>query len=119
MNYRRIVVAAITTWVASIPLGAFVHHGLLGRVYAADAGVFRPDADVLRRLPVGYGVQLFGFLAASLMFAEMSSSRSGVLRGIRFGLLTSVLVISFAVVWNYITLPISAAVGTAEAVESI
>src|SRR5215831_4939764 len=105
MNYRRIVAAGVTAWVLSIPLGACIHHGILGKVYAADAAAFRPDAEVVRRLPIGYGVQLVGFLAAALIYARLSSRRRGVVEGIRFGLLIGLLLISFAVVWNYVTQP--------------
>jgi hypothetical protein len=36
MNRRRIAAAAVTAWVVSIPFGAFMHHGVLGSVYAGD-----------------------------------------------------------------------------------
>jgi len=31
MNHRRIAAAALTAWLVSIPFGAFIHHGVLGR----------------------------------------------------------------------------------------
>jgi GDSL-like Lipase/Acylhydrolase family len=37
MNHRRIVAAAGAAWFVSIPFGAFIHHGMLGRMYAANA----------------------------------------------------------------------------------
>ncbi len=40
MNYRRIAAAAVTAWLVSIPLGAFIHHGVLGNVDAADAASY-------------------------------------------------------------------------------
>jgi len=118
-NYRRVAAAAITVWLVSIPFGAFLHHGVLGRIYVADAAAFRPDAEVLRRLPLGYAFALLGCFGAALMYAEMSPRRFGVVQGIRFGLLISLVIVSFAIVWNYVTQPISPAVGLAEGFEYV
>jgi hypothetical protein len=117
VNYRRIAAAAATAWLVSIPVGAVIHHGVLGGVYAANAAPFRPDADVVHKLPIGYAFQLLGFSAVSFMYAETSPRSSNILRGIRFGLLIGVIVMSFAIVWNYITQPISALLGAVEAFE--
>jgi hypothetical protein len=59
MNHRRIAAAAGTAWFVSIPFGAFIHHGMLGSIYAANAAAFRPDPEIVRRLPIGYAVQLY------------------------------------------------------------
>lgn len=117
VNYRRIAAAAVMAWLVSIPLGAFIHHGILGSVYAADSTAFRPDVAIIRRLPIGYVAQMIGFLAAASMYAQVDSPRRGILQRLRFGLLLGVVVVSFAVIWNYVTQPISAIVGMAEVLE--
>jgi hypothetical protein len=117
MNHRRIAAAAVTAWFVSIPLGAFIHHGVLGSVYAGDPSAFRPDVDIVRRLPVGYVFQLIGFLCATLMYAQLDSPRRGILQGLRFGVLLGVVLVSFTVIWNYVTQPITAIVGVAEVFE--
>ena len=114
MNPRRIAAAAVTAWLVPIPLGAFIHHGIFGSVYAGDRSAFRPDADIIRRLSVAYVFQLIGFLDVTLIYAELNSPRRGVLQGLRFGLLLGVALVSFAVIWNYVTQPISVIVGVAE-----
>jgi hypothetical protein len=78
MSYRRIAAAAVTVWIVSIPFGALIHHGVLGGVYAANAAAFRPDADIVRRLPIGYAVQLLGFFGAAFLYAETSPRPSGI-----------------------------------------
>jgi len=117
MNYWRIAAATLAVWLLSIPFGALMHHGVLGAIYAANAAALRPDADIIRRLPIGYGVQLLGFLAATFIYAETSPRRSSVPRGIRFGALLGVVVVSLAVNWNYVTQPISRLVWAAEVFE--
>ena len=116
-NYRRIAAAAVIAWIVSIPLGAFLHHGVLGRIYVADAVAFRPDAEVIPKLPIGYAFGLLGSFVAAFMYAEMSWRRAGIVQGIRFGLLLGVIIVSFAIVWNYVTQPITASVGLAEVFE--
>jgi hypothetical protein len=115
MNYRRIAAAASTAWVVSIPFGAFIQHGMLGHIYAANAAAFRPDAEIIRRLPIGYAVQLVGFFIAAVMYARLYAGGRGIIEGLRFGALVGLMVVSFAVVWNYVTQPISAVLGVAEA----
>jgi hypothetical protein len=85
MNYRRIAAAASTAWVVSIPFGAFIQHGMLGHIYAANAAAFRPDAEIIRRLPIGYAVQLVGFFIAAVMYARLYAGGRGIIEGLRFG----------------------------------
>jgi hypothetical protein len=115
MNYRRIASAAGTAWFVSIPFGAFIQHGMLGRIYAANAAAFRPDPEIIRRLPIGYAVELVGFFIAAALYARLYAGGRGIIEGLRFGALVGLTVVSFAVVWNYVTQPISAVLGVAEA----
>jgi hypothetical protein len=87
MNHRRIAAATATVWLVSIPIGAVIHHGVLGSVYAANAAAFRPDTDVVQRLPIGYAGLVLGFWAAAVMYAKTSPRSSSILGGIQFGLL--------------------------------
>jgi hypothetical protein len=91
----------------------------LGSVYAANAAAFRPDPEIVRRLPIGYALQLVGFFCAASMYARLYSEGRGIVAGLRFGALISVLLVSFTVIWNYVTQPISAVLGMAQAFEYI
>ena len=117
MNYTRIAAAALIAWLVSIPLGAFMTHGILGSLYSANAAVFRPDPEVVRRLPIGYTVQLVGFFIASAMYAQKFAAKGGIVEGLRFGLLIGAGLVTFAVIWNYVTQPISLSLGVAEIIE--
>lgn len=96
MNYRRIAAAAGTAWFVSIPFGAFIHHGMLGGIYAANAAAFRPDPEIIRRLPIGFAVQLVGFFIAASMYARMYAGGRGILEGLRFGALVGLMLASFS-----------------------
>ena len=53
------------------------------------------------------------------MFARLHPERRGIVEGLRFGVLIGVVLVGFAAVWNYVTLPISPAAGHAAAVEYV
>jgi hypothetical protein len=53
------------------------------------------------------------------MYAGTESRPSGIANGARLGLLIGIMVVTLAVIWNYVTAPISAVVGIAEASEYI
>jgi hypothetical protein len=119
MNYRRITAAAVTAWVVSIPVGAFIHHGILGRLYAANAAAFRSDPEILRRLPIAFAAELVGFIIAASIYARLYAGGRGVIEGVRFGALVGLMLVSLVVVGQYVTLPISAALGVAQAFECL
>jgi hypothetical protein len=117
VSHYRIVAAAVTAWLASIPLGAFIHHGIFGAVYAANAAAYRPDPEIIRRLPVGSAGALVGFLVVAYIYAQLHSERRGVVEGLRFGAMVGVVLVTLAAIPNYVMLPISPAAGIAQAVE--
>ena len=87
----------------------------LGGIYAANAAAFRPDPEIVRRLPIGYAVQLVGFFCAASMYARLYSGGRGMVEGLRFGALVGLVLVSFVVVWKYVTQPIFAVLSVAEA----
>jgi hypothetical protein len=119
MNQRRIAAAAGTAWLVSIPFNAFIHHGVLGSIYAANAAAFRPDPEIVRRLPIGYAVELVGFVIVASMYARRYAGGRGIIEGLRFGALIGLVLVSFVGIWNYVTLPISGVLGVAEAVACV
>jgi hypothetical protein len=71
----------------------------------------RPEAELTSMLPLGFAASLLGFAAFSYAYAKGYEGGSGVVEGIRFGVLVSVLIIGFSVVWQYVVYPISGAFG--------
>ena len=119
MTIGRIAAAALVAWLVSIPLGAAIHHGLLGNVYAADTGAFRPDSEIVRRLPIGFAASLIGFVSAAALFARGRAPSGGLAAGLLFGAQLSLIIVSFAVVWTYVTQPIAIRTGVAMAFECV
>jgi uncharacterized membrane protein len=53
------------------------------------------------------------------MYARLNASGRGIIEGLRFGALVGFVLVSLVVVWNYVTQPISAVLGVAEAFEYV
>ena len=117
MNYTRIALAGIAAWIASLALGYLINNIWLLPFYHANAWAFRRDEDVIPLLPIGFGVQLVAAFAFAFAYAkgyEPNREASGIAQGVRFGLLISIIVAGFAVVWNYVTEPIALRLGVLE-----
>jgi len=109
MNFSRLALAAVSAWVLSLVIGFVVNTWLMADIYQAHAHVFRPEAEM--NLPLGFGVQIVAFFAFAYMYAKGYEGTAGVQEGLRFGVLVGLIVIGFATVWSYVTLPVSGTMG--------
>ena len=119
MNFGRIAAAAVVAWIVSLGLGFFVNDFLLAGLVAANASALRPDADVIAKLPIGFAFLLIGFFAFAYAYAKGYEGGDGVLEGIRFGVLVSLVVIGFGLIWMYVAYPITASYAAAIILDSI
>jgi hypothetical protein len=113
MNMGRVAAAAVVAWVVSIGIGYLVNEVLFAGMFAANAAAFRPQAEMMANLPIGFGVMLLGFFAFAYMYAKGYEGGAGVMEGIRFGLLVGIMLDGFAMVWYWVTIPIDASLGIA------
>jgi len=108
-------IAAVVAWAASIVLGYLVNNVWLLRLYQANAWAYRRADDMTALLPIGFGVQLLAFVAFAFAYAKSYDGEgSGVLEGVRFGVVVAIMIDGFAVVWNYVTEPIALRLGVAQ-----
>lgn len=119
MNFPRIAVAAVAVWIVSLGVGFFVNDFLLADLLLANRGALRPEAELTANLPVGFVVLLVGFFAFAYAFAKGYEGTDGVMEGVRFGVLTGVVLLGFANIWQWVLYPIDAAMGVAIAISSI
>ena len=122
MNYTRVVLAGLATWIASIGVGYVINDIWLMRLYHANAWAFRRAEDVRPLVPFGLGVQLLACLAFAFAYAkgyEREHEGSGVGQGIRFGLVVAMMIAGFATVWNLVTQPIAVRLGVLEVVSRV
>jgi hypothetical protein len=115
VNLRRIAIAGVVAWAASIALGYLVNNIWLLRLYQANAWAYRRPNEIAALLPVGFGLQLLAFLAFAWAYAKgYDGEGSGVLEGVRFGVVVAIMIDGFAIVWNYVTEPIALRLGVAQ-----
>ena len=105
MNFRRLALAAVVAWIVSMVIGYVVNEILLKDVYAQFASIMRSQADM--NLPLGFAASLLGFFAFTYAYAKGYEGGSGMVEGMRFGVLVGILLICFAVVWQYVVYPVS------------
>lgn len=119
MNFARIAAAAVVAWIVSLPVGFLVNDVLLASIIAPNAGVLRPDAELMAKLPIGFVFLLIGFFAFAYAYAKGYEGGNGIMEGIRFGVLTALVVVGFGLIWQYVMFPITAALSIAMIIDSI
>ena len=105
MNVRRLALAAVVTWVVYLGLSYLVHAVLLKGIYLQHAASMRPEVEASAILPIGFAFALVGFVA--FVYAYATTEASGVGSGVRFGLLTGVVLCCFGSIWDYMVWPVS------------
>ena len=119
MNFGRIAAAAVVAWMVSVGVGFLVNDVLLAGITAANASALRPESEIMENLPIGFAFLLIGFFAFAYTYAKGYEGGNGVVEGIRFGVLVSLIVIGFGLVWMYVAYPITASYAVAIVVDSI
>ena len=119
MNFARIAAAAVVAWIAWLAIGFFVNTILLVDLAQANAAAMRPEADLNARLPIGFGVGLLGFFAFAYAYAKGYEGTSGVMEGMRFGVLAALIVIGFGVIWQYVVFPISGTMAVVAMIDTL
>jgi hypothetical protein len=114
------VAGGVAAWVVSLVLGYLINNVWLLHVYQANAWAFRHAEDIPPLLPIGFGAQLIACVVFAYAYAKgYEGADSGILEGLRFGLVVAIMVDGFAIVWNYVTEPIALRLGALQMLEHI
>jgi hypothetical protein len=117
VNFGRVAASAVVAWIAFLVINPAVNNVLLGDLYAQHAAVFRPQNEM--NLVVGLGAPLLGFFVFSYAYAKGYEGGRGAIEGLRYGVVVGLMLACFAVVWNYVVLPVSARLAVAWIVDTI
>ena len=117
MNFGRVAAAAIVAWLVYLALSPLVNNVLLADLYARHAAVFRPQAEM--NLVLGLGASLVGYFVFAYAYAKGYEGGNGAVEGLRFGVVVGLLLACFAVVWNYVVLPVSGSLAVAWVVDTL
>lgn len=119
MNFARVATAAVAAWVVSLPVGYVVNDILFRDIYAANAAVMRPESQMMANMPLGLVATLFGFFVFAYAYAKGYEGGKGVMEGIRFGVIVALMIDCFALIWNYILMPITATMVIAMMIDAV
>jgi hypothetical protein len=119
MNYRRLAAAALAAWIVSIPVGYFVNEVLLAGYFEPNLRVMRQETELTGLLPLGFAFLLLGFVAFAYAYAKGYEGGSGVMEGIRYGVVVAVILSCFGLIWQYILFPITGAMAAATILDSV
>jgi hypothetical protein len=119
MNFARVAAAGATAWIVSIAVGYVVNEILLKDIFTANAAVLRPEDVIMGKLPIGFAFMLVGFMAFAYTYAKGYEGTNGVMEGVRFGVLIAIMINCFALVWYYVTVPITGTMATAMMIDAI
>ncbi len=109
----------MVAWIAYLVINQAVNTVLLADLYAQHAAVFRPQNEMNLVLVLGLGAALLGFFVFSYAYARGYEGGRGAIEGLRYGVVVGLMLACFAVVWNYVVLPISARLAVAWMVDTI
>ncbi len=119
MNFGRVAMAAVAAWLAYLVVSPVVNNLLLADLYAQHAAVFRTAEAMRPHLVLGFASSLVGFFVFAYAYAKGYEGGRGAMEGLRFGVIVGLLLSSFAVVWNFVVLPLSGRLAVAWVVDTI
>jgi hypothetical protein len=106
MNYSRIALAALAAWIVYFLVGGAVFGKLIADYYRPYPAVYRPIDAVMSRFPIGIVGMLAAMLVLTVMYAKGYEGGSGLMEGLRFGLLVGMFFVGAVVGDEYVTLNI-------------
>ena len=117
MNFGRLAVAALVSWLAHLALSGIVWTAVLPDMFRQNLALFRTPSDI--NLVLGYGASLVGFFVFAYAYAKGYEGGAGLAEGLRYGVLIGLLLATFAGVWAYVLMPLSAAFAATVIVDTI
>ncbi len=106
MNYSRLALAVLVCWVVSMPIGFLVNDIILGSLIHANSAAFRPDADIMANMPIGFGFMLVGYLVFAATLVHLFPAGPTVREGLMAGLVVGILLDTFVMSWWWATVPV-------------
>ncbi len=118
MNYSRIALAALAATVAYFVFGALVF-GMLPQLrneFSKYPAVYRTQQDIKTVMPIGMAAIFLSVLVLAVVYALAYRGGSGIVEGIRFGVLIGTFAVGAFVLHNYVNLNIGVKLTVQQAV---
>ena len=101
MNMSRVALAAVAAWIVDAVYGFVVYGNLLKSEFARYPGIYRPMESQTAYMPFLFCGILLAMSVAAYVYARGYEGGSGVLEGLRFGILLGVFVVGYQGFVNY------------------
>jgi len=111
MNYLRIALAGLGSFVAYFMLGGLIFAIVpsMKTEFQKYPAVFRTQEGQMHYMPLGMVAMLIAMMALAVIYALLYQGGSGVMEGARFGALIGIFAIGSFVIHNYVNLNVGAA----------
>ena len=121
MNFGRVGLAALAAWILYLALGFLIHAVMLNDMWQGlmRDGLARSATTGNALMPLGFGLALPGCLAFTYAYAKGYEGGPGLQEGLRFGVLVGLMIVTFGLVWNYVTFPLPMQYLTSTAVATV
>jgi hypothetical protein len=103
MDYKRLAIAAVVTWVVDAIFGMVVWQGIVGPRMAQNPAVFRSAETMTANLPLLLVGGLVAIFVMAYIYAKGYEGGSGIGEGLRYGLLLALLMTGFVSIPIYAT----------------
>lgn len=118
MDFKRIALATVVTWVADVMYGLVVWMGMLGPELARHQGVFRSEAAMNAGMPLMFAGVLVAMFVLVYIYSKGYEGGSGINEGLRFGFLLGLFVTGFVSLPIYASFNIDARLGLLASIAS-
>ena len=118
MDYKRLALAAVVTWVADAIYGMVVWTGVVGPRMALYPAVFRSEEAMMATLPLMLVGGLVAIFAMAYIYAKGYEGGSGIGEGLRYGLVLAVLMTGFVSIPIYGTFNVEGGVAMVASIVS-
>ena len=119
MDYKRIALTAVVTWVVDSIFGTVVFMGLLGADMAQNPALFRPEAQMYGLLPLMFAGTLVAFFALAYIYAKGYEGGSGLVEGFRFGVLLAIFITGFMSIGIFATFNVGSGLAVKASIATI
>jgi len=108
MDYKRLAIAAVVTWVVDAIYGMVFWTGIMGSRMAQYPAVFRSQEAMNANLPLLLVGGLVAIFVMAYIYAKGYEGGSGIGEGLRYGVLLALLMTGFVSLPIYATFNIDA-----------
>jgi len=104
MNYSRIFLAAFAALIVFFAWGFLTEGWLIRKDFARSAALYRTSDLQMKYMPYGMASVLLALVAVAVLYSGWCGSTTGVIKGLKFGILMGVIAACIHAISNLVTM---------------